>query len=70
MKTKKSGSELFFDVFESPVGRLFLFFSGTNLAGVSLEKPYYRIVEAPESFKKELRNNTAVTSEVFKQGYV
>ncbi|MDP2279974.1 MAG: methylated-DNA--[protein]-cysteine S-methyltransferase [Nitrospirota bacterium] len=55
MKTKKSGSELFYDVFESPVGRLFLLFSGKNLAGVSFEKPVCKRGLAPDSFKRELK---------------
>lgn len=70
MKVKKSNSELFFDVFESPVGRLFLLFSGKSLAGVSFEKPDYRRGEAPESFKKELKNYFEGKSEDFKQGTV
>jgi O-6-methylguanine DNA methyltransferase len=71
MKTKKSGSELFYDVFESPVGRLFLLFSGKNLAGVSFEKPdYNKRGEASESFKKELNNYFEGKIEDFKQGAV
>lgn len=70
MKTKKSGSEVFFDVFESPVGRLFLLFSGKNIAGVSFEKPDYKRGEAPESFKKELKNYFEGKSEDFKQSTV
>jgi methylated-DNA-[protein]-cysteine S-methyltransferase len=70
MKVKKANSEFFYDVFESPVGRLFLLFSGKNLAGVSFEKPDYRRGEAPESFKKELNNYFEGKSEDFKQGAV
>lgn len=70
MKTKKSDRELFFDVFESPVGPLFLLFSGKNLAGVSLEKPDCRRGEAPEAFKKELKNYFEGKSENFKQNTV
>ena len=70
MKTKKSGSELFFDIIESPVGRLFLLFSGKNLAGVTFEKPDCRRGEAPESFKKELNSYFEGKSKDFKQGTV
>jgi len=70
MNTKKPGSEFFFDIFESPVGRLFLLFSGKNLAGVSFEKPDCRRGEGLESFKKELKNYFEGKSEDFKQGTV
>ncbi len=70
MNTKKPGSELFFDVFESPVGKLFLLFSGKNLAGASFEKPDCRRGEAPEAFNKELNNYFEGKSKNFKQGTV
>lgn len=48
---------LFYDLFESPVGTLFLIFSGKALAGVSFKKPSdiaFKKGTAPASFIKEL----------------
>jgi len=48
---------LFYDLFESTVGTLFLIFSGRLLAGVSFEKPSdiaFKKGAAPGSFIKEL----------------
>jgi len=67
---KKSSGELFFDIFEGPVGRVFLLFSGKNLAGITFEKPDCRRGEAPESFKKELRNYFEGKGEGFNQGII
>jgi len=51
-------SYLFFDTFESPVGTLYLIFSGEFLVGVSFKKPsgvHFRKNSAPKAFIKELR---------------
>ncbi|MCL5023936.1 MAG: methylated-DNA--[protein]-cysteine S-methyltransferase [Nitrospirae bacterium] len=49
-------SDIFFDVFQSPLGMLFLVFSGKKLAGIAFEgeRPSYQRGKAPDSFRKEL----------------
>jgi len=68
MKTKTQID--FYDVYESPVGRLFLLFSGKNLAGITFEKPDCRRGVAPEAFKKELASYFEGKGEGFKQGLI
>ena len=65
-----SGTEPFFDVFESPVGALFLIFSGKHLAGISFKKPGYKRGTAPESFKKEIRGYFEGKTEEFTQSTI
>ena len=50
-----SGTELFFDVFDSPIGALYLIFSGKNLSGIYFERPEHRRGKTPGSFRKELK---------------
>ncbi|MBI4690909.1 MAG: methylated-DNA--[protein]-cysteine S-methyltransferase [Nitrospirae bacterium] len=64
------GSEPFYDIFESPVGRLFLIFSGKYLAGISFEKPTGKRGVTPELFKKELRGYFEGKTNEFKQGII
>lgn len=45
---------VFFDTFSSPLGTLYLLFSGKSLAGISFEKPSFKAGRAPEGLKKEL----------------
>jgi methylated-DNA-[protein]-cysteine S-methyltransferase len=45
----------FFDTFKSPLGNIYMIFSGKTLTGVSFKKPPFKKGAAPESFKKELR---------------
>ena len=48
---------LFYDIFDSPLGPLYIEFSGKFLTGISFEKPSdipFKESAAPESFKKEL----------------
>ena len=48
---------LYYDIFDSPLGPLYLEFSGKFLTGISFEKPSdipFKGSAAPESFKKEL----------------
>ena len=48
---------LYYDIFDSPLGPLYLEFSGKFLTGISFEKPSdipFKESAAPESFKKEL----------------
>ncbi|TAL28968.1 MAG: methylated-DNA--[protein]-cysteine S-methyltransferase [Nitrospirae bacterium] len=54
MKAKKAGSELVFDIFESPVGVLHLIFSGRNLTRISFKRPACRRGRTPALFKGEL----------------
>ncbi|MBI4654573.1 MAG: methylated-DNA--[protein]-cysteine S-methyltransferase [Nitrospirae bacterium] len=52
-------SSLFYDIFESPVGTLYLIFSGEFLVRISFKKPSriaFRKNSAPENFIKELNN--------------
>jgi methylated-DNA-[protein]-cysteine S-methyltransferase len=63
---------LLYDIFVSPVGTLFLIFSGSSLAVLSFEKPHdiaYKKGAAPESFIKELKSyfqgsNTGFSQEI------
>ncbi|RPI32956.1 MAG: methylated-DNA--[protein]-cysteine S-methyltransferase [Nitrospiraceae bacterium] len=58
-------------MFDSPIGPLYLVFSGRLLSGVSFEKPVHiphRKGSAPESFIKELRAYFSGASGAFKQG--
>ncbi len=51
-------AEIFYDTFQSPLGSLFLVFSGKGLAEVRFggEKPLCAKGKAPESFRKQLRD--------------
>ena len=61
---------LFFDIFDSPFGPLFLIFSGRFLSGISFGKPLntpFKKGAAPESFIRELRSYFSVANSGFKQ---
>lgn len=48
---------LFYDIFESPLGKLYLIFSGKLLTGISFKKPLrvpFKKNAAPKKFLKEL----------------
>jgi methylated-DNA-[protein]-cysteine S-methyltransferase len=48
---------LFFDIFNSPLGRIYMVFSGNFLCAISFEKPYnipFKKDAAPENFIREL----------------
>lgn len=50
-------SSLFYDIFESPLGKLYMIFSGRFLSGVSFRKPVripFKKSSAPKDFVKEL----------------
>ncbi len=44
----------FFDTFSSPLGTLYMTFSGKSLLEIALKKPALKKGTAPESFKKQL----------------
>jgi methylated-DNA-[protein]-cysteine S-methyltransferase len=53
----KNKSSVFYDIFDSPLGRLYLIFSGGSLSGISFKKPSgipFKKGTAPEDFVKEL----------------
>lgn len=57
MKMQRKSS-VFYDIFESPVGTLYLIFSGEYLVGVSFKKPLQTALvknSAPRNFIRELR---------------
>lgn len=61
---------LCYEIFDSPVGPLYLVFSGRLLAGVSFEKPArvpFRRGSAPESFITELRDYFIGATRAFRQ---
>lgn len=63
-------SSLFYDIFESPVGTLYLIFSGEFLVMVSFKKPAgipFRKNSAPRVFVKELRDYFQGTDKGFSQ---
>ncbi|MBI4685748.1 MAG: methylated-DNA--[protein]-cysteine S-methyltransferase [Nitrospirae bacterium] len=70
MKTKKIGINIFYEACESPIGALYLIFSGKHLAGISFKKPAMKKGEAPLSFKKELRGYFEGKTEQFIQNTV
>ena len=50
-------SSQLYDIFESPLGTLYLIFSGTQLTGISFKKPLnigFKKGVAPKNFRKEL----------------
>jgi methylated-DNA-[protein]-cysteine S-methyltransferase len=52
-------ASVFYDIFESPLGTLYLIFSRKSLAGVSFKKPFqiaFKKGLAPKSFLKELED--------------
>ena len=52
-------ADTFFDTFQSPLGTLFLLFSGKALAEIRFEgeeKPQYPRGKAPEPFRRQLRD--------------
>ena len=54
---REARHRLYYDIFDSPLGTLYLEFSGKSLAGLSFEKPAdipFKESAAPQSFKKEL----------------
>lgn len=54
-----SKSSVFYDIFESPVGSLYLIFSGKSLTDISFKKPHqtaFKKGSAPKSFTKELKD--------------
>ncbi len=70
MKKKKSNStESFYDTLESPIGTLYLLFTGKNLIGISYRKPtdVHRKANAPASLKRELREYFEGGQEEFTQ---
>lgn len=44
----------FFDSFESPLGTIYMIFSGKSLSGISFAKPHMKRGRAPKDFKMEL----------------
>ena len=58
MREKRSSSiDSFYDIFESPIGSLYLIFQAKNLRGISFKKPgeIIRRGSAPPLIRKELR---------------
>jgi O-6-methylguanine DNA methyltransferase len=45
---------VFFDSFQSPLGSIYLVFTGKRLSGVQFSKPHIRLGKAPGPFMKEL----------------
>lgn len=62
-RQRSSVTESFYDTFESPIGKLYLVFTGSDLIGIDFEKPsrVLRKGNAPSLIKKELK-------EYFKDG--
>lgn len=54
---RSSGSQLFYDTFESPIGTLYLIFNGKFLNGLSFTKPYEIVKKYDTSsmIKEELK---------------
>jgi methylated-DNA-[protein]-cysteine S-methyltransferase len=63
-------SSIFYDVFESPIGSLYLIFSGRFLAGISFKKPLhiaFKRGSAPKRFREELTSYFQGSKENFSQ---
>ncbi len=61
---------LFYDLFDSSIGKLYLVFSGSFLVGIAFIKPadiQYRKNSAPEGFIKELQSYFHGSNKHFKQ---
>ncbi len=65
-------TDIFFDTFRSPLGTLFLVFSGKALAEIRFEEeiPPYLRGRAPESFKNQLREYFGGSLREFNQDIV
>jgi methylated-DNA-[protein]-cysteine S-methyltransferase len=46
----------FFDSLKSPLGSVYMIFSGKSLVGISFKKPHIKRGRAPEAFKRELES--------------
>jgi methylated-DNA-[protein]-cysteine S-methyltransferase len=46
----------YFDTFPSPLGMLFIAFSGRSLNGIYFKKPKLKAGEAPDSFKRQFKD--------------
>jgi len=60
----------FYDIFESPIGTLYLIFSGRQLTGISFRKPLntaFKKGAAPKNFIKELKGYFQGTCRGFTQ---
>lgn len=69
MRQKRSGPDSFYDTFESPIGTLYLVFTGKALTGVDFKKPDVILRKGPASplIKKELREYFESGREEFTQ---
>jgi methylated-DNA-[protein]-cysteine S-methyltransferase len=69
---KKRSTESFYDTFESPIGTLYLVFTGKILREISFKKPYeiIRKRKAPSLIKKELKEYFEDGREEFTQNIV
>jgi len=68
--TPVSKNHIYYDVFESPLGSIYLTFDGTALIGVSFVKPSsvsYKVKSTPEKFIKELALYFEGLNRVFSQ---
>jgi len=57
MRHPAKRDSIVFDIFSSPLGKLYMVFSGKFLCGISFQKPHdipFKRGAAPEKFKKEL----------------
>lgn len=67
---REAKHQLCYDIFDSPLGPLYLEFSGKYLTGISFKKPSsipFKKVCAPESFKEELASYFEGTGTGFTQ---
>lgn len=71
-KVKRSNTESFYDTFETPIGTLYLLFTGKLLRGISFKKPQELIRKAkvPPLIKKELKEYFEDGREEFTQKIV
>ncbi|MBI4683305.1 MAG: methylated-DNA--[protein]-cysteine S-methyltransferase [Nitrospirae bacterium] len=70
MGSEGSKSSLCYDIFDSPLGPLYLIFSGRLLSGISFSKPLntpFKKGAAQESFIIELRSYFSGTNSEFRQ---
>jgi len=57
MRGQMNSASLYFDIFSSPLGKLYMIFSGKFLCGISFQKPHnipFKRDAAPKNFMREL----------------
>jgi methylated-DNA-[protein]-cysteine S-methyltransferase len=57
----------YYEMYKSPLGELYLIFTGNNLVGIEYQKPHLRVTNIPESFIQEIKEYFDGNSKEFSQ---